>query len=294
MRDDNKICLNEEKYNEALRLIEEKQWVKALKILEKLDKNYRKVEELIVKCEEQSKSKKKGLTHKIAILFSSLGLISIIIFVGIFFINSYLESLEFINSCEYAVEDGYVNYIKYVGNQENVIIPNKVWIENNEYQVRKIEQGAFSNCDTIRTVIIPDSVIELGSGVFSDCDNLEKVTFGNGIKEIPNNTFYKCNNLTEVELPENLDSLGEYAFFECGSIKELEIPDGVTSIGQYCFYDCEQMTFVYIPNTVSIIEDYAFSRCSLVVINYAGDKKPATWSEYWNSALRPVVYNFKK
>ena len=55
--------------------------------------------------------------------------------------------------------------------------------------VKRIDYGAFSDSEALTSVVIPDSVTELGEFVFYKCTNLKTATIGKGLKTLPMNTF---------------------------------------------------------------------------------------------------------
>ena len=65
--------------------------------------------------------------------------------------------------------------------------------------VCRIEDHAFQNCDNIEEVILPDSLIEIGSSAFCRCSSLQKVTLNdsNKLKEIGLFPFMYCSNLNK-------------------------------------------------------------------------------------------------
>ena len=67
----------------------------------------------------------------------------------------------------------------------------------NDLPVKEIKGGAFrprisQSTPRVREVIIPDSVIRIGSDAFSSCEYLSKVHIGRGVTEIGDDAFYNC------------------------------------------------------------------------------------------------------
>lgn len=54
----------------------------------------------------------------------------------------------------------------------NLIIPQKVVIDNREYPVTKIESRAFADCERLVSIVIPNSVTKLGEQAFYNCSSL--------------------------------------------------------------------------------------------------------------------------
>lgn len=62
---------------------------------------------------------------------------------------------------------------------------------------------AFSECESIREISLPDSLIEIGSSAFKGCINLKKIKMPNNdcTLELSINAFFGCTKLTEVIIP---------------------------------------------------------------------------------------------
>lgn len=151
----------------------------------------------------------------------------------------------------------------------------------NGIEVRSIGVSAFESCQTIRSVEIPETIVEIRDRAFNDCSNLKKVVcqgadilFGNevfsysgindiilpyALKELPP-IFYACNSLESIVLPNTITKIPDEAFVGCSSLKEIDIPVGVTYIGWYAFFD-SAIEVVRIPATVSFIDEEAFYYC---------------------------------
>ncbi len=127
--------------------------------------------------------------------------------------------------------------------------------------VQNIGKNAFSSCDALESITIPNNVTSLGEGAFYSCDNLTIVNIGTGVKTIENSVFLYCTALTSVTIPGSVTSIGDNAFDNCTALRSVEIENGVASIGKQAFRDCTSLTSITIPASVTTIEDDAFHRC---------------------------------
>ncbi|MBP3775739.1 MAG: leucine-rich repeat protein [Prevotella sp.] len=173
----------------------------------------------------------------------------------------------------------YTYFNRYKG---DVVIPESVTYDGITYTVTSIVTDAFSDCDDLTSVTIPNSVTSIGSPAFYHCDGLTSVTFhckeigdcfcsnssikeviiGDEVTSIGERAFFGLKGLTSIEIPNSVTSIGSSAFSGCSGLTSIEIPNSVTIIGEYAFYSCSGLTSVTIPNSVTSIGNFAFSNCS--------------------------------
>ena len=134
-----------------------------------------------------------------------------------------------------------------------------------------IGKFAFSGCSSLTSIVIPNSVTNIGDAIFGNCENL------NSIKVLEGNSKYDsrddCNAIIETSLdkivqscnatviPESVTSIGHCAFYE-NSISDITIPSSVISIDMSAFYGCKNLTNIIIPESVNRIGSNAFSVCA--------------------------------
>lgn len=121
------------------------------------------------------------------------------------------------------------------GSIKKICIPNTTIIEKRTFadttslyevdlgnNITSIGQAAFTG-SAIRTLIIPDSVTELGSNVCENCTNLKRLILSKSITTIPDYAFRGCENLGNVEIPSNIRGIGREAFYDC-DLKNVKLP----------------------------------------------------------------------
>lgn len=151
--------------------------------------------------------------------------------------------------------------IKYQGKDLNVTIPDGV---------RHIS-SAFSNLDTLKSVIMGDSVLSVGISAFSGCSELVSVTFGSNVKLIDSYAFSSCYNLVSATFPDSLEQIGSNAFYSCYSIKSVRCGASLKKISQNAFDSCTGIRTIEIPATLTEVEQFAFTNCwNLLMVFYGG------------------------
>ena len=114
-------------------------------------------------------------------------------------------------------DSGGVTIVTYLGNGENICIPEKI----DGKPVTAISEapgyypgdpGAFSGCDTLRTVTIPEGVTEIGDNSFSGCVNLQTVYVPASVQAIGSSAFSDCPSLKNVIFAGDAPTYGNYLF----------------------------------------------------------------------------------
>ena len=119
----------------------------------------------------------------------------------------------------------------------------------------------FIGCRSLTSLVIPDSVTNIGDYAFSSCRSLTDIVIPDSVTNIGDYAFWNCRSLTNIVIPNSVTSIGDNAFEYCFSLSNLIIPDGVTSIGDGAFVGCTSLSSVVIPDSVSCIGNNAFGGC---------------------------------
>jgi hypothetical protein len=179
----------------------------------------------------------------------------------------------------------------YTGTNSNISIPAAI----TGYPVMAIDDYAFEECYTLKSVTIPGSVTSIGHAPFYDCYNLTNIAVNaanpnyasaggvlfdktmttliecpggmagsyaipGSVTVIGDSAFGDCYYLTSVTMGNNVTSIGNWAFFSSG-LSSLAIGSGVSTIGDAAFYECVNLTSLTIPNHVTSIGSETFDSC---------------------------------
>ena len=144
---------------------------------------------------------------------------------------------------------------KFIGRRSltSLVIPDSV---------TNIGDNAFRHCSSLSSVVIPDRVTSIGDCAFENCSSLTDIVIPDGVTNIGKCAFEGCRSLTDIVIPDGVTSIGDCAFEGCRSLTDIVIPDGVTSIGDCAFANCFSLTGIVIPDSVTGIGKFAFSGCS--------------------------------
>ena len=112
---------------------------------------------------------------------------------------------------------------------------------------------------TVKTVVLPSTLTNLGAGAFMGFASLENINLDNTkITEIPSSAFYGAINLKQIRLPSNVTKIDTLAFYAAGLI-ELELNEGLISIGSGALSGLSYLKVLTIPSTLSSIQNNAMS-----------------------------------
>ncbi len=157
----------------------------------------------------------------------------------------YEPYLDGVNVLGYSVEDY---------NPETIEVPKQLDGKN----VLAIENGAFSQCTNVTTLIVPfigstegGNILDIFAGSIPfelrnvvvtnssitgvlERHSIESVVFEQPVTEILNYAFQNCSLLTNLQMDiSQLQTIGAYAFYGCSV--DLELPATLTSIGDNAF-----------------------------------------------------------
>lgn len=111
----------------------------------------------------------------------------------------------------------------------------------------------------IKSLKLPDGLMNIGSYAFNDCYALEAVSIPDGVTRIGDGAFYTCDALSNVTIPDSVTSVGQGAFRDCIALESITIPDSVSSIGTAAFSGCTSLTSITISKNVTKLGGEAFS-----------------------------------
>lgn len=124
--------------------------------------------------------------------------------------------------------------------------------------------------DAVQSVVIQNSVTDIGSGAFAICEHLTNVTIPSSVTSIKGSAFENCLSLPSVTIPNSVTSIGNSAFSGCASLTAIIIPGGVTSIDDSAFEN-SGLVNVTIGSGVASIGSKAFKNCDdLSDVYYGG------------------------
>lgn len=139
----------------------------------------------------------------------------------------------------------------------------------------RIVDYAFASCVSITSVIIPNSVREIGLNALSGLSALSELTlpaskvlgayFGKNYyeggyqAEQAGDTYYLPSALENIVV--NSDKICADFLRNASSVKTVTLPAHLKEIGDYAFYGCLNISGVPLPQSLERVGKYAFAQC---------------------------------
>ena len=186
--------------------------------------------------------------------------------------------------CEIKGEDG-VNYIGTIYNiktdrawasirpaekvEGEVIVPSQVEYEGKSYPVTVIDREAFHGMK-MKSLVLPDSVVEIKDSAFKNCDCLMDVYLGNNLKKIGDSAFEWCEYLRYMPIPASVRQVGYHALHRTALVDN-SWKWGVLYFGHilYGYHgDLPEHSYIEVREGTTVIADGAFNSRGVSLTDY--------------------------
>ncbi|MBQ3494802.1 MAG: leucine-rich repeat domain-containing protein, partial [Clostridia bacterium] len=136
----------------------------------------------------------------------------------------------------------------------NVDSDNQYFSSNGNCLVRKSDKALILGCKNTQ---IPNNntITKIGNYAFLNCEDLKSITLPDSLLTIGDYAFYRCS-LTSLVVPDGVTSIGSEAF-NYNNISSLKLSSSLQTISGSAFYNCP-LTTLTIPSTVTSISSTAF------------------------------------
>lgn len=145
--------------------------------------------------------------------------------------------------------------------------------------------GGFYSCYSLRKVVLPEGLTDIGDYAFYACKNLVDIELPESVARIGRRAFAMCASLNKLTIPAAIDTIGDSAFsltpwydsllyhrdlvifngkvYDAGRrcTGTVTVPDYVVAVSDYAFYSCEGLKTVILPESVKSVGKYAFCDC---------------------------------
>lgn len=106
------------------------------------------------------------------------------------------------------------------------------------YSVRpgttRIEEYAFSQCRSLRRIILPNGLVRIGKRAFAFCYSLDNIETPSSLKVIETAAFIYCSSLLYITIPKDIAYIDERVFYGCKSLRQIYIPKNCRRLVKEC------------------------------------------------------------
>ncbi len=137
-------------------------------------------------------------------------------------------------------------------------------IGNSAFYYLDLNLDVGFGCEDLTSLILPDTVMSIGSYAFKGCKNLTSLILPKYLTSIGDFAFEGCNKLTSLTIPDSLTTIGIKVFYNCNGLTSLtfSVDSTLTSIGEDAFENCNKLTSLTLPDSLTTIGGYAFAYCN--------------------------------
>ena len=142
---------------------------------------------------------------------------------------------------------------------------------------------AFSNCNNLQGISMPDDVISIGNNAFQNCSAMSTVKISNSVKNIGSSAFNGCSAIHEIFIPKSVKTINDNVFKGCTSLNTVIMEDKESELtlgsngSSPLFADCP-LDSVYIGRNIT----------------YPTPKEKGYSPFYRNASLRSVMITDKE
>ena len=147
------------------------------------------------------------------------------------------ESTDWNYDANYAILRGYD------GAGGDVVVPAEI----DGFTVDVIGINVFKG-DTITSLTLPETVLELRSNAVASCEKLTSATLPQSLVVINRMNFFSCNALSEVTIPASVRYIGDTSFRFCDALRKITFEGVCPAIDMDCFSVLPDDAVAYVPD----------------------------------------------
>jgi len=142
-------------------------------------------------------------------------------------------------------------------------------------RAREFAARAFACAMSLRSIVIPRSVVAIGAHCFEQCRCLDSVVIESCslLTAIGDAAFHLCPSLKTIAIPEKVEYIARSCFCNCTALRSVTF-DGESElkrIGAEAFFACQNLASIVIPRNVSIIGPSALVHTTSVSVEQGNE-----------------------
>ena len=126
----------------------------------------------------------------------------------------------------------------------------------------------FNDCQSLKSVSLPGSVVTIGEAAFSGCSSLSSIVLPEAVTSIGGAAFSTCPSLTNVIFGPNITNIGQSAFYGCTSLIGITLPKSLAALASFTFENCIRLAGAYFQGSTPSAPDSVFSGDTNLTVYY--------------------------
>ncbi len=181
-------------------------------------------------------------------------------------------------------------------------IPENIIFNGTNYSVTSICDGAFYHCETLDSIVLPNSIRSIGHSAFAYCHHLRSFSIPENLISLGERLFDGCKfnqiSITDIRkwcelgfMENHNNNNNSYRLYSNGKpITDICVPEGTIEICNYCFRNCVANSMT-IPSTVKTIGKGALDAIvdEMTIVCDVGDL--SLCSIFWYVLKALTIYN---
>lgn len=114
---------------------------------------------------------------------------------------------------------------------------------------------------------------EIGDRAFAECESLKTISIPDRVEKIGDYAFYGCKSLTSITIPKSVSEIQMRAFEGCSSLESVTIQSR-TTLNHGVFRACSSLRAINVPcNLVDYYKEVLPEDMKQLVVGFGNDKK---------------------
>ena len=141
-------------------------------------------------------------------------------------------------------DEDYCELDGYTGAGGDVAVPGEI----GRSTVDVIQTNVFSSNETITSLTLPDTLLQLKDSAVYWCEKLAAVTLPDSLIAIGERNLYHCPKLSEITIPAGVRFIGEDSFCNNEALRTIVFEGACPIISAGCFTQLPEEAAIYVPD----------------------------------------------
>lgn len=149
---------------------------------------------------------------------------------------------------------------------ESLVTPGRKYFGRTLFAEGEIPPFTFFKSE-VENIVLPSNTRIVGEGAFA-ATSIKSIVIPEGVSQLGDYTFYGCANLKEISLPSSLEKIGKGAFSGCTALAKADLSAStITDIPENAFAGDANLATILLPRNIESVGREAFSHTKISSLN---------------------------